>query len=123
MSLPVAALGHLSSEPKKRRAGEKAHAIPVAPFTVVAPIAAESVRVSSDRFRCEPYACVLSAASCQARRTAAGAQRTQSGAGGAALRQTKHTDGAVQRPVFRTGDYGLCRGCPVGEQIAQQIAN
>jgi hypothetical protein len=109
-------------------ARNEALSAPIALPVLAAPVAPELVRAATDRFRCGPYACVLSAAACKARRGAAGEQVGQWSKGARPGTAPLSTASAKFRPKsaspgWKSGDYGLCRGCPVGEQIAQQISN
>jgi hypothetical protein len=79
------------------------------------PVAPDAVCDRLDRFKCVPYAAVLTASACVERQGRAKAQKSEAwGAGSGRL--------TSQRLAAKsTGHYEKCVGCPVGAGIAKRL--
>lgn len=89
--------------------------------TVVLPVLApavpvDAVRAGTDRFRCAPYACVLTASACVRRQQLVGASQADRDAGGR-LNSERLAVRAAGTP------YRACADCADGRLVAAAIAN
>jgi len=83
-----------------------------------APVAVAELTSDADRFRCEPYRCVLRAGVCIERQRQHGVFYRMQPGGGIDYRQpvTSHFGRAS-----RAADFGRCARCELGHQVLAQL--
>lgn len=84
--------------------------------TLAPPVQAADVRSPTDRFRCVPYSCVLTAEACAKRQRLVGAATADREAGGRVN---------SERIALRTAGtpYRACADCAEGRRVAAAISN